>query len=245
MIPLEAMVEREPATVICSEKGWIRALKGHLDESSDPSDKVKYKEGDKAKFLVRAETTDKLVIFATNGRFYTIGVDKLPRGRGQGEPLRLMIDLPNDHEAVAMFVHRPGHKLLVAASDGRGLVVAEDEIIAQTRSGKQVLNVSGDVEAQVCVPAEGDAVAVLGENRKLLIFKLAEVPRRSRGRGVILQRYVKGGLADARVFTLSEGLATRSGERTRTFTELGPWIGRRANAGRLPPSGFPRSNRFN
>ena len=245
VIPLEAMVEREPATVICSEKGWIRALKGHLDESSDPSDKVKYKEGDKARFLVRAETTDKLVIFATNGRFYTIGVDKLPRGRGQGEPLRLMIDLPNDHEAVAMFVHRPGSKLLVAASDGRGLVVAEDEIIAQTRSGKQVLNVSGDVEAQVCVPAEGDAVAVLGENRKLLIFKLAEVPRRSRGRGVILQRYAKGGLADARVFTLSEGLATRSGERIRTFTELGPWIGRRANAGRLPPSGFPRSNRFN
>ncbi|MCH7540544.1 MAG: DNA topoisomerase IV subunit A [Proteobacteria bacterium] len=245
VIPLEAMVEREPATVICSEKGWIRALKGHLDESSDPSDKVKYKEGDKARFLIRAETTDKLVIFATNGRCYTIGVDKLPRGRGQGEPLRLMIDLPNDHEAVAMFVHRPGSKLLVAASDGRGLVVAEDEIIAQTRSGKQVLNVSGDVEAQVCVPAEGDAVAVLGENRKLLIFKLAEVPRRSRGRGVILQRYAKGGLADARVFTLSEGLATRSGERTRTFTELGPWIGRRANAGRLPPSGFPRSNRFN
>ena len=245
VIPLEAMVEREPATVICSEKGWIRALKGHLDESSDPSDKVKYKEGDKARFLIRAETTDKLVVFATNGRCYTIGVDKLPRGRGQGEPLRLMIDLPNDHEAVAMFVHRPGSKLLVAASDGRGLVVAEDEIIAQTRSGKQVLNVSGDVEAQVCVPAEGDAVAVLGENRKLLIFKLAEVPRRSRGRGVILQRYAKGGLADARVFTLSEGLATRSGERTRTFTELGPWIGRRANAGRLPPSGFPRSNRFN
>ena len=245
VIPLEAMVEREPATVICSEKGWIRALKGHLDESSDPSDKVKYKEGDKARFLIRAETTDKLVIFGTNGRCYTIGVDKLPRGRGQGEPLRLMIDLPNDHEAVAMFVHRPGSKLLVAASDGRGLVVAEDEIIAQTRSGKQVLNVSGDVEAQVCVPAEGDAVAVLGENRKLLIFKLAEVPRRSRGRGVILQRYAKGGLADARVFTLSEGLATRSGERTRTFTELGPWIGRRANAGRLPPSGFPRSNRFN
>ena len=245
VIPLEAMVEREPATVICSEKGWIRALKGHLDESSDPSDKVKYKEGDKARFLIRAETTDKLVIFATNGRCYTIGVDKLPRGRGQGEPLRLMIDLPNDHEAVAMFVHRPGHKLLVAASDGRGLVVAEDEIIAQTRSGKQVLNVSGDVEAQVCVPAEGDAVAVLGENRKLLIFKLAEVPRRSRGRGVILQRYAKGGLADARVFTLSEGLATRSGERTRTFTELGPWIGRRANAGCLLPSGFPRSNRFN
>lgn len=245
VIPLEAMVEREPATVICSEKGWIRALKGHLDESSDPSDKVKYKEGDKARFLIRAETTDKLVIFATNGRCYTIGVDKLPRGRGQGEPLRLMIDLPNDHEAVAMFVHRPGSKLLVAASDGRGLVVAEDEIIAQTRSGKQVLNVSGDVEAQVCVPAEGDAVAVLGENRKLLIFKLAEVPRRSRGRGVILQRYAKGGLADARVFTLSEGLATRSGERTRTFTELGPWIGRRANAGRLSPSGFPRSNRFN
>ena len=245
VIPLEAMVEREPATVICSEKGWIRALKGHLDESSDPSNKVKYKEGDKARFLIRAETTDKLVIFATNGRCYTIGVDKLPRGRGQGEPLRLMIDLPNDHEAVAMFVHRPGSKLLVAASDGRGLVVAEDGIIAQTRSGKQVLNVSGDVEAQVCVPAEGDAVAVLGENRKLLIFKLAEVPRRSRGRGVILQRYTKGGLADARVFTLSEGLATRSGERTRTFTELGPWIGRRANAGRLPPSGFPRSNRFN
>ena len=234
-----ALIEREPITVLCSQMGWVRAIKGAGDGGE-----ARYKEGDRERFVVPAETTDQLIVFGTNGRFYTLACDRLPRGRGTGEPLRLMIDLGNDHDVVALFVHQPGRRLLVAASDGRGFVVAEDEVIAQTRQGKQVLNLGGDAEAVACAPADGDAVAVLGDNRKLLIFPLAEVPRRSRGRGVILQRYRDGGLADVTVFSLAEGLACRRGERTRTFTDLEPWLGRRAQAGRLPPPGFPKANRF-
>ncbi len=240
VIPLDATVERQEITVACSAKGWIRAFKGHLGDVSE----IKNKEGDATKFILHAQSTDKLLIFATNGRFYTLGCDRLPPGRGFGEPVRLMIELSNDHELVNMFVHRPGRKLLVAASDGRGLVVAEDDVVAQTRNGKQVLNVKGDAEAQACAPAEGDAVAVIGENRRLLIFPLDEVPTRSRGRGVILQKYRQGGLADIKTFTLAEGLSWRSGERTRTETDLTSWIGKRAQSGRLPPKGFPRTNRF-
>jgi topoisomerase-4 subunit A len=234
-----ALIEREPITVLCSQKGWLRAIKG-----AGNGGEARYKEGDRERFVAPAETTDQLIVFGTNGRFYTLACDRLPRGRGTGEPLRLMIDLGNDHDVVALFVHQPGRRLLVAASDGRGFVVAEDEVIAQTRQGKQVLNLGADAEAAACAPADGDAVAVLGDNRKLLIFPLAEVPRRSRGRGVILQRYRDGGLADVKVFSLAEGLACRRGERTRTFTDLEPWLGRRAQAGRLPPPGFPKSNRF-
>ncbi len=234
-----ALIEREAITVLCSEKGWVRAMKGA------GNGEARYKEGDRDRFVVAAETTDKLVVFGTNGRFYTLGCDRLPRGRGFGEPLRLMIDLGNDHDVAALFVHRPGQRLLVASSDGRGFVVAEDEVIAQTRQGRQVLNVGDGVEAAVCVPAdEGDTVAVIGDNRRLLIFPLAEVPLMTRGRGVILQRYRDGGLADAKVFALADGLACRLGERTRTFTELDPWLGKRAQTGRLPPTGFPKSNRF-
>ncbi|MCH9051232.1 MAG: DNA topoisomerase IV subunit A [Proteobacteria bacterium] len=240
VIPLDATVERQDITVACSAKGWIRAFKGHLGDVSE----IKNKEGDETKFVFHAQSTDKLLIFATNGRFYTLGCDGLPPGRGSGEPVRLMIELSNDHDLVNIFVHRPGRKLLVAASDGRGFVVAEDDVVAQTRIGKQVLNVKGDAEAQACAPAEGDAVAVIGENRRLLIFPLDEVPTRSRGRGVILQKYRQGGLADIKTFTLAEGLSWRSGERTRTETDLTSWIGKRAQAGRLPPKGFPRTNRF-
>ncbi|MEK9660860.1 MAG: DNA topoisomerase IV subunit A [Alphaproteobacteria bacterium] len=242
VVPLEAMIEREPVTVVCSAKGWIRALKGHNIEPGD----LKYKEGDRGAFIVQAETTDKLLLFATNGRFYTLPVDRLPGGRGHGEPLRLMVDLPNDADLVSIMVHKPGRKLLVAASDGRGFVVAEDEVIAQTRNGKQVLNVKGDVEAAVCRIVDGDHVAVVGANRKLLIFPLADLPEMARGRGNKLQSYSKGELSDATIFTLSDGLPTRTGERTRTFTpeELGEWIGKRAQAGRVVPGGFPRANKF-
>jgi topoisomerase-4 subunit A len=242
VVPLEALIEREPVTVVCSAKGWIRALKGH---SIDPAE-LKYKEGDRAAFIVPAETTDRILIFATNGRFYTVGVDRLPGGRGHGEPLRLMIDIGNDADPLAMMVHRPGRKLLVAASDGRGFVVPEDEVAAQTRTGKQVLNVRGDVEAAVCRVVAGDHVAVVGANRKLLVFPLDELPEMNRGRGNKLQSYAKGGLSDATTFTLAEGLPARTGDRTRTFTadELADWIGRRAQAGRIAPAGFPRSNKF-
>ena len=240
VIPLEAIIDREPVTVVCSKKGWIRAARGHLQDFSE----VRYKEGDGERFVFHAETTDKLLVFGTNGRFYAIGVDKLPGGRGFGEPLRLMFDMPSDHDIAALQIFKPERKLLVASSDGRGFVVAEKEVFAQTRAGKQVLNVSGSNEAKVCVPAEGDTVAVIGENRKLIIFDAGELPEMTRGRGVILQRYKDGGLSDAFVFNKADGLQWKSGERTRTETQLRDWIGKRAQSGRLPPKGFPRNNRF-
>lgn len=240
-VPIEALVEKEPITVICSEKGWVRAMKGHL-----PSDtEVKYKDGDRAAHWLHAETTDKLILFGTNGRFYTLGCDKLPGGRGNGEPVRLMVDLKEDADIAALMVHDPKRTLLVAASDGRGFLVNERDVVASTRTGKQVLNVSGDVEAAICVPATGDWVAVVGENRKMLIFPRAELPEMTRGRGVILQRYKDGGLSDAKLFDMAAGLTwqDRAG-RTHTQTDLDDWIGKRAQAGRTVPRGFPRNNRF-
>ncbi len=241
VVPLEAVVEREPVTILCSAKGWIRAMKGHQEDVSE----AKHKEGDRGRFVLHAQTTDKLLIFATNGRFYTIGIDKLPGGRGFGEPVRLMIDLPNDQDLVALFVHRPEGKLLIASANGRGFVVPEDELIAQTKNGKQVLNLAEGEEAAAAAPVAGDSVAVIGENRKLLVFPLEELPEMSRGRGVILQKYKDGGLSDIKTFTLGEGLAWSAGAgRTRTETKLTAWIGKRAQAGRLPPNGFPKSIKF-
>jgi topoisomerase-4 subunit A len=235
----EAVVEREPITVVLSEKGWVRALKGHVD----PAAIGNFKEGDKLRFVLPVETTDKVVLFGTNGRAYTLPLDKLPGGRGYGEPLRLLLDLGDDQDAVTLFLHRPGSKRLVAATDGRGFVVPEDEMLAQTRTGKQILNVSGDDEAVVCVPVEGNTVATIGENRKLLIFPLGEVPEMTRGRGVRLQVYKDGGLRDARVFTLKDGWSALS-PRVRADEPIKEWIGSRAQAGRLPPKGFGTKNRF-
>jgi topoisomerase IV subunit A len=245
VVPLEAVIEREPITILLSQKGWIRAMKGHVEDVTT----AKYKEGDRERFVQRAQTTDKLLVFATNGRLYTLGADKLPGGRGFGEPLRLMIDLPNDQDVIAMMLHRPGGKLLVASSEGQGFLVPEEEVIAQTKNGKQVLNVSDGAEAQVCrpLPEGADSVAVVGDNHKLLIFPLEELPEMTRGKGVRLQRYKDGGLADAKCFTLAEGLSWTmggAGDRTRTETELTDWLGKRASAGRLPPRGFPKNNRF-
>jgi topoisomerase IV subunit A len=241
-IPAEALIEREPVTVLCSAKGWVRAVRGHGAAAAEQ----KYKEGDGPRFAIAAETTDRLIVFATNGRFYTIGVDRLPGGRGQGEPLRLMVDLPNEHDLVAMFPHRSGMELLVAASDGRGFVVDGEEAVAQTRAGKQVLTPAEVATARICLRAEeGDAVAFVGENRRMLVVRLDDIPLMTRGRGVILQRYKSGGLADAKVFRLADGLTWRQGEtRTRTETDLTPWLGGRGGAGRLVPNGFPRSNKF-
>jgi len=241
-IPAEALVEREAVTVLCSAKGWIRAVRGHNVSAAEQ----KYKEGDGPLFAVAAETTDRLIVFGTNGRFYTIGVDRLPGGRGQGEPLRLMIDLPNEDDIVAMFPYRPGMELLVAASDGRGFVVDGGEAVAQTRAGKQVLTPAEGAVARICIQAEfGDAVALVGDNRRMLIVKLDDIPLMTRGRGVILQRYKSGGLADCKVFRIEEGLSWRQGEnRTRTEINLIPWLGNRGSAGRLVPNGFPRSNHF-
>jgi topoisomerase-4 subunit A len=241
-VPLEAMIEREPVTVVCSDKGWVRAIRGH----GLVVDELKFKEGDKGRFVLEAETTDKLLVFATNGRFYTLGVDKLPGGRGHGEPLRLMFDLGNDADVVTLQAHSPGAKLVVASSDGRGFVVSEDDVIAQTKSGKQVLNVKGDTEAVACTRVTGDHLAVLGRKRKLLIYPLSELPEMSRGRGVVLQSYSNDMLADVATFNMKEGLTTMTGDRHRTFTkqELAEWIGKRAQAGRKVPRGFPAAPRF-
>jgi topoisomerase-4 subunit A len=236
VIPIDIAIEKEPVTVICSAKGWIRGFKGHLA----PDAEIKYKEGDGPGYRLHAETTDKILVFATNGRFYTLGCDKLPPGRGNGEPVRLMVDLSNDHDIVQILVHQAGRKLLVASSDGRGFMVPEDEIVAQTRGGKQVLNVKGEIEAIACTPVAGDSVAVIGDNRKLLIFPVADLPEMTRGRGVKLQAYRDGGLADVTTFNRKDGLSWAQGDRTRTETDLTAWLGKRAQAGRLPPRGFPK-----
>ena len=242
IIPTEAMVEREPITVICSEKGWIRALRGHIG----PDQEVKYKEGDGERFRVHAETTDKILVFATDGRFYTIGGDKLPSGRGHGEPIRLMIDLANDEDIVTIFPHRPGEKLLVASTEGRGFIVPSDDVLAQTRAGKQVLGTDAKSKARVCIAVTGDTVAVVGTNRKLLVFDVADLPEMGRGKGVILQKYKSGGtLADVTVFRAEDGLSwSLQGGRRRTETDLTAWRGKRAGAGKMPPTGFPRPPRF-
>jgi topoisomerase IV subunit A len=237
----EIMIEKEPVTVVLSEKGWIRAIKGHHTEL----DSLPFKEGDRLKRAVRAQTTDTLLLFATNGRFYTLSPDKLPSGRGHGEPFRLMIDIEETADAVELFIHEAGRKLLVASTSGHGFIVAEDEVLASTRKGKQVLNVAANEEAAVCAPVDGDSVAVIGENRKLLLFPLKELPEMPRGKGVRLQRYRDGTLADAKTFKKKEGLVyTDTAGRSFTVTELKEWWGERAQAGRLPPKGFPKSGRF-
>ncbi|ABD53470.1 DNA topoisomerase IV subunit A [Jannaschia sp. CCS1] len=243
-VSLEAMIEREPVTIVCSQMGWIRAMKGHVDLSQE----MKFRDGDGPRFAIHAETTDKLLILGSQGRVYTLGANGLPGGRGLGEPLRLMVDLPNEVQIVDLFVHHPGAKRLMASSAGDGFLVAEEDILAQTRSGKQVLNVKDGVTASVCraVAPEDDHVAVVGENRKLLVFPLTELPEMGRGKGVRLQKYKDGGLSDARTFRLEDGLVWLDpAGRTRTEVELGEWAAKRAGAGRMAPRGFPRDNQFN
>ena len=240
-VPIEAMIDREPITVVCSQMGWIRAMKGHIDLGAE----LKFKDGDGPAWIFHAETTDKILLFGSNGRFFTIPASNLPGGRGMGEPVRLMVDLPNEAGIVALLVHSPGRQLLVASDAGDGFVVPEVDVVAQTRSGKQVLNVRGDTRARLCRPVAGDHVACVGENRKVLIFPLAELPEMQRGKGVRLQKYKDGGLSDARTFDLADGLSWKDpAGRTRTETELADWLGKRAGTGRMAPRGFPRDNRF-
>jgi topoisomerase-4 subunit A len=240
-VPLEAMIDREPITVVCSEMGWIRAMTGHIDLARE----LKFKDGDASRFVFHAETTDRLLAFGSNGRFYTISAANLPGGRGMGEPLRLMVDLPNEVRLVDLFIHRPDGRLLVASSAGDGFIVPEAEAVAQTRSGRQVLNVRGDVQALVCRPVSGDSVATVGENRKVLVFALDELPEMGRGKGVRMQKYKDGGLSDAITFTRADGLVWRDpAGRTRTESDLEEWTGKRASAGRMAPRGFPRDNKF-
>ena len=239
----QSLVEREPVTIVCSEKGWIRAMKGHLEDASS----LAYKDGDKGQYVFHAETTDKILLLGSSGKFFTLDAGKLPGGRGHGEPVRLMCDLENTDAIVALFVHKPDRKLILASSEGDGFIIAETECVANTRKGKQVLNVKLPAEAHSLsfLPEGADHLAVVGENRKLLIFKLSELPEMSRGKGVRLQKYKDGGLSDIRAFRLKEGLTwTDSSSRLFTTTDLAEWIGDRAGAGRIVPKGFPRSNRF-
>ncbi len=241
-VPFEAMIEREPITVICSKMGWIRAMKGQVALDTD----VKFKDGDEGRFLFHAETTDKILLVGSNGRFYTLLGANLPGGRGMGEPVRLMVDLPNEAEIVELMIYRAGEKLLVASTAGDGFVVPSEEVLAQTRAGKQVLTVRDGVKTALCRRVTGDTVAVVGDNRKLLVFPLAELPEMAKGKGVRLQKYKDGGLSDATTFTLAEGLTWKDpAGRTRTEADLAEWAGPRAGAGKMAPRGFPRDNRFN
>jgi topoisomerase-4 subunit A len=241
-VPFEAMIEREPITVICSKMGWIRAMKGQVALDTD----VKFKDGDEGRFLFHAETTDKILLVGSNGRFYTLLGANLPGGRGMGEPVRLMVDLPNEAEIVELMIYRAGEKLLVASTAGDGFVVPSEEVLAQTRAGKQVLTVRDGVKTALCRRVAGDTVAVVGDNRKLLVFPLAELPEMAKGKGVRLQKYKDGGLSDATTFTLAEGLTWKDpAGRTRTEADLAEWAGPRAGAGKMAPRGFPRDNRFN
>jgi topoisomerase IV subunit A len=246
-IPLDAMIEREPVTVILSAKGWIRALKGHADLAS--AETMKFKEGDGPAFAIHAQTTDKILITASDGRFYTLPADKLPGGRGFGEPVRLMIDLPGDVAIVQLLAARAETKLLLAASDGRGFVAKVADVIAETRKGRQVVNLRTGAKLLVVRPIDAthDSVAAIGDNRKLVIFPLSELPEMGRGQGVTLQRYRDGGLADVTTLSLADGLSWAMGGesgRTRTEADLTPWRAARGAAGRMPPTGFPRDNRF-
>ena len=237
----EAMIEREPITVVCSRMGWIRAMKGHLALDSE----FKFKDGDEGAFALHAETTDKIVLFGSNGRCYTLLGANLPGGRGMGEPVRLMVDLPQEAQIVDLFLHQPGARMIVASSDGDGFIAPADEMLAQTRAGKQVLNLRDGARALICKPVSGDHVAVVGENRKMLVFALDELPEMARGKGVRLQKFKDGGLSDLTTLTLTDGLSWKDpAGRTRHEGDLAEWLGKRAGTGRMAPRGFPRDNRF-
>jgi topoisomerase-4 subunit A len=239
----EALVEREPVTIVVSEKGWIRALRGTVTDLSG----IAFKADDALKFAFPAETTSKLLVFARNGRCYTLDAAKMPGGRGHGEPVRLFIDLEQEADLVSAMRHQGGRKFLVASAQGRGFVVPEDECLANTRKGRQILNVTPPDAARAPAVVAGEFVATIGENRKMLVFPLEQVPEMARGRGVRLQRYKDGGLSALKTFKAEEGLSwtdTAGRAFSLTLKEIADWRGNRADAGRLAPKGFPRTNRF-
>ena len=251
-VPLEAMIEREPITVVCSQMGWIRAMTGHIDLTRE----LKFKDGDGPRFVFHAETTDRLLVFGSNGRFYTLSASNLPGGRGMGEPLRLIVDLPNESEIVDLFAHVPGRRLLVASTEGNGFVVPENDVLAQTRTGRQVLNVKDNARAVICHAVNGDHVAVVSKNGKFLVFPASDLPEMGRGKGVRLQKYnsvqgkqgtfeLDGGLSDITTFDWASGLSwSMGGGKTRLEPDMSEWLGKRAGVGKRTPYGFPRSYRF-
>ncbi len=239
----QAMIEKEPVTVVISEKGWLRAMKGHMTDHSS----LTFKEGDQLKLAFPAYTTDKILVFTTGGKFYTIGADRLPGGRGHGEPIRIIVDMENDQDIVTAFVHDPERRRLVISHAGNGFIVPEAEVVANTRKGKQIMNVRAPDEAAHCIAIDGDHLAIVGDNRKMLVFPLSEIPEMTRGKGVRLQRYKDGGVSDAKTFAMPDGLSWQD-SAGRTFTkeaaELVEWTGARAAAGRMVPKGFPRTGKF-
>ena len=240
-VPIEAMIEKEPITVVCSVMGWIRAMNGHIDLDRE----LKFKDGDGPAIIFHAQTTDKLLALGSNGRFYTLLASNLPGGRGMGEPIRLMVDIPDEAKIVNIMPYIPDQRLLLASSAGDGFIVRHDDVIAQTKNGKQILNVKGNSVAKVCRNVNGDHIAVVGENRKVLIFSITELPEMVRGKGVRLQKYKEGGLSDITTFDISNGLSWLDpAGRTRTETNLEEWKGTRATAGRMAPRGFPRNKKF-
>ncbi|MDP9839054.1 topoisomerase-4 subunit A [Neorhizobium huautlense] len=239
----QAMIEKEPITVVISQKGWIRALKGHIADTST----LTFKEGDGPKLAFPAQTTDKLLLITTGGKVYTLGADKLPGGRGHGEPIRIIVDMENDQDILTAFVHDATRKHILASTAGNGFVVAESEMIANTRKGKQIMNVGMPDETKLVIPVSGDHVAVVGENRKMLVFPMAQLPEMTRGKGVRLQRYKDGGISDIKCFAIETGLTWEDSagrQFTKTKDELLEWSGDRASAGRTVPKGFPRSGKF-
>ncbi|MBO6897150.1 MAG: DNA topoisomerase IV subunit A [Shimia sp.] len=252
-VPIEAMIDREPVTIVCSQMGWIRAMSGHIDLKRE----LKFKDGDGPRFIFHAETTDRLLMFGSNGRFYTLSAANLPGGRGMGEPVRLMVDLPNEAEIIDIFVHKPDRKLLVASSAGDGFVVPEKDVIAQTRTGKQVLNVKDDIRAMICKPVTGDHVAVVSKNGRFLVFPISEMPELGRGKGVRIQKYnmargrqgtleLDGGLSDITTFDWENGLTWSMGGsgKTRHEPDMADWLGKRAGVGKKAPYGFPKDYKF-
>lgn len=240
IVPIEALVEKEPITIICSQKSWIRSIKGHVNDSLD----IKYKEGDKVEFILKAFTTDKVIIFTSDGRFFTISGNNIPKAKNYGEPLNLIIDMEENTTVVNILIYKEDINLFIASQNGKGFLINSKDIIAQTKSGKQILNLEDNDHAALCIPAIGDHIAVIGENRHLSIFNINEIPILKKGRGVIIQRYKNGKFSDAKIFCIEEGLSWKLGEKIRKESNLLPWLNKRGSKGRLPPAGFPRNNKF-
>ncbi|MGN0914605.1 MAG: DNA topoisomerase IV subunit A [Alphaproteobacteria bacterium] len=239
-VPLEVFVEKEPITVILSQKGWIRCIKGH----SDLNDDFKFKDDDALQIAIHAQTTDKIILFDTSGKFFNISANEIPSGRGFGQPLRLMVDLSNNDNICEMFVFEPKTSYLVASNTGKGFLVDENHLIAQTRNGRKIMNVADGEQAVMCRKVIGDSVAIVGENRKLLIFKVEEIPSMARGRGVALQKYKDGNISDIQIFNAADGFTYARSGGIKVETDLMTWLGHRAHVGKLVPFGFPKNNKF-
>ncbi len=239
-VPLEVFVEKEPITVILSQKGWIRCIKGH----SDLNDDFKFKDDDALQIAIHAQTTDKIILFDTSGKFFNISANEIPSGRGFGQPLRLMVDLSNNDNICEMFVFEPKTSYLVASNTGKGFLVDENHLIAQTRNGRKIMNVADGEQAVMCRKVIGDSVAIVGENRKLLIFKVEEIPSMARGRGVALQKYKDGNISDIQIFNAADGFTYARSGGIKVETDLMTWLGHRAQVGKLVPFGFPKNNKF-